>query len=202
MVGMFSLTMAGLAGSLLQMINHGLSSAALFLLIGVIYERYHTRKLKDYSGMASRLPYFGFFLVFIALSSAGLPGLNGFVGEALCLMGIMEQEANAGGSMVLTVLAVSGMIFGAWYLLTMLLRLLFGTVKEPEHHGPPVGDLKVREWLMLTPIALLCLVLGVYPQPVLNSAKADLDAVVRITDAARERAKSPLPTAVTAQAER
>jgi NADH-quinone oxidoreductase subunit M len=199
MVGMYSLTMAGLAGSLLQMINHGLSSGALFLLVGVIYERYHTRKLNDYGGMAQRLPYFGFFLVFITMSSVGLPGLNGFVGEALCLMGIMEQEAQAGTGMVLTVLAVSGMIFGAWYLLTMLRRLLFGNVKEPEHHGPPIDDLKLREWVMLTPIALLCLMLGVYPQPVLNTAKADLDVVVKMTDAARERAKNPLPVAVTAE---
>jgi NADH-quinone oxidoreductase subunit M len=202
MVGMFSLTMVGLAGSLLQMINHGLSSGALFLLVGVIYERYHTRKLTEYGGMAQRLPFFGFFFVFITLSSVGLPGLNGFVGEALCLMGIMEQEALAGTGMVLTVLAVSGMIFGAWYLITMLRRLLFGSVKEPEHHGPAIDDLKTREWVMLAPIALLCLVLGVYPQPVLNTAKADLDAVVKITDAARERAKNPLPVTVTAQADR
>jgi NADH-quinone oxidoreductase subunit M len=192
MIGMFSLTAAGLAGSLMQMINHGLSTGALFLLIGAIYERYHTRKLTDYSGMAKRLPYFGFFLVFVALSSVGLPGLNGFVGEALCLAGIMNQEAYAGGhGILLTVLAISGMILGAWYLMTMLRRLLFGVVKEPVHHGPPIPDLKAREWLMLTPIALLCVVLGVYPQPVLNTARPDLDTVLQITDRARERAAQP-----------
>jgi NADH-quinone oxidoreductase subunit M len=199
MVGMFSLTMAGLAGSLLQMINHGLSSGALFLLVGVIYERYHTRKMHDYGGMAWRLPYFGFFLVFITMSSVGLPGLNGFVSEALCLMGIMEQEVEwARTSPWVTVVAVSGMIFGAWYFITMLRRLLFGTVKEPAHHGPPIGDLKAREWVMLTPIALLCVVLGVYPQPVLDSARPDLDRVARIAEQARKRADQKPTTQATA----
>jgi NADH-quinone oxidoreductase subunit M len=199
MIGMFSLTAAGLAGSLMQMLNHGLSTAALFLLIGVIYERYHTRKLSDYGGMAKRLPYFGFFMVFIALSSVGLPGLNGFVGEALCLMGIMQQETHYGNGPVLTFIAASGMIFGAWYLMTMLRRLLFGAVQEPEHHGPPITDLKVREWIMLAPIAILCVVLGVYPQPVLTSAQPDLDKMVNISDGARERAKRAAIQPATAQ---
>jgi NADH-quinone oxidoreductase subunit M len=151
MIGMFSLTAAGLAGSLVQMLSHGLSTGALFLLIGVIYERYHTRKLTDYGGMAKRLPYWGFFMVFIALSSVGLPGLNGFIGEALCLMGIMEQEVRSGRGPLLTIVAVSTLILGAWYLMTMLWRLLFGTVKEPEHHGLAIDDLKPREWVMLAP---------------------------------------------------
>jgi NADH-quinone oxidoreductase subunit M len=187
MIGMFSLTAAGLAGSLMQMINHGLSTGALFLLIGVIYERYHTRKLTDYGGMARRLPCFGFFLVFITLSSVGLPGLNGFVGEALCFIGIMEQEVLAGRGPILTVLAVSGMILGAWYLMTMLRKLLFGQVKEPEHHGEHINDLNLREWVMLAPIALLCIVLGVYPQPVLESSRADLETVAQIAMRARQR---------------
>jgi NADH-quinone oxidoreductase subunit M len=193
MIGMFSLTAAGLAGSLMQMINHGLSTAALFLLIGVIYERYHTRKLSDYGGLAKRLPYFGFFLVFITLSSVGLPGLNGFVGEALCLLGIMEQETRHGHGPVLTIVAASGMVLSAWYLMTMLRRLLFGTVHEPEHHGPPIEDLKAREWIMLAPIAILCLVLGVYPQPVLTSAQPDIDRLVRISDWARNPTARPVP---------
>jgi NADH-quinone oxidoreductase subunit M len=199
MIGMFSLTSAGLGGSVVQMINHGLSTGALFLLIGVIYERYHTRKLSDYGGMAQRMPYFGFFLVFITLSSVGLPGLNGFVGEVLCLLGIMEQETTlAHGQPVLTIVAASGMIFGAWYLMTMLRRLLFGLVKEPDHHGPPTGDLKAREWIMLTPIAVLCVVLGVYPQPVLTSAQPDIDRVMKISDGARKRAANPATVTVQA----
>jgi len=201
MIGMFSLTAAGLAGSLMQMINHGLSTAALFLLIGVIYERYHTRKLTDYGGMARRLPYFGFFLVFIALSSVGLPGLNGFVGEALCFLGIMEQEVKAGRGPFLTIAAVSGMILGAWYLMTMLRRLLFGELKEPDHHGPPIEDLKPREWVMLTPVALCCVLLGVYPQPVLNSARPDIEAVTQMADRARDRATKSGPATIAVQAQ-
>jgi NADH-quinone oxidoreductase subunit M len=185
----------------MQMINHGLSTGALFLLIGVIYERYHTRKLTDYSGMAKKLPYFGFFLVFISLSSVGLPGLNGFVGEALCLVGIMEQEVNfAHQSPILTAVAASGMILGAWYLMTMLRRLLFGQVKEPEHQGPPIEDLKPREWVMVAPIALLCLLLGIYPQPVLDSARPDLETVSQIADNARKRAAKTPPAPVVVQA--
>src|SRR5207249_9527510 len=122
----------------------------------------------------------------------------GFVSEALCLLGIMEEEVQFGDGPFLTVIAASGMIFGAWYLITMLRRLLFGPVKEPEHHGPPVDDLKIREWVMITPIAVLCLVLGVYPQPVLDSAKPELDTVVQITSRARERAKQS-STTITAQ---
>src|SRR5207244_2644961 len=140
-----------------------------FLLVGVIYERYHTRKFTEYGGMAKRLPWFGFFLVFIALSSVGLPGLNGFVGEALCFIGIMEQETTAGQFPILTIVALSGMILGAGYMMTMLRRLLFGIVKEPHHHGPPVTDMTTREWLMVAPIVVACICLGVYPQPILNS---------------------------------
>jgi NADH-quinone oxidoreductase subunit M len=203
MIGMFSLTAEGIAGSLMQMLNHGLSTAALFLLIGVIYERYHTRKLSDYGGMAQRLPYFGFVLVFIALSSVGLPGLNGFIGEALCLAGIVKQETEFGpGTPFLSVLALSGMILGAWYLMTMLRRLLFGAVKEPEHHGPAVEDLKSREWLMLAPIGVLCVLLGVYPKPILDSFKPDLDVVAQMTAKARQRAATPAPPSSLAQAER
>jgi NADH-quinone oxidoreductase subunit M len=200
MIGMFSLTAAGIAGCVMVMVNHGLSTAALFLLVGAIYERYHTRKLADYSGMAKRLPYFGFFMVFIALTSVGLPGLNGFVGEALSLLGIMEQETRHGsGVPILTVVAATGMIFGAWYMMTMIRRLLFGATKEPAHHGPPILDLRFREWAMLTPIALLCVALGVYPQPVLDSVRPDVERVVHMTDLARQRV-APIAAIQSAQA--
>src|SRR5262249_3736362 len=89
MPGMVSLTAVGLAGALMVMINHGLSTAGLFLLIGMLYERYHTRKIDDYSGMAGRLPLLGFFMVFICFTSVGLPGLNGFIGEVLVFLGLM-----------------------------------------------------------------------------------------------------------------
>jgi NADH-quinone oxidoreductase subunit M len=192
MLGMFSLNAAGLTGSIMQMINHGLSTGALFLLIGMLYERYHTRRLDDYGGMARRMPIFGVFLVFMCLSSVGLPGLNGFVGEVLCLVGIAEHEGLFGSSYLLTIVGVSGLILGAWYLFTLLRRLLFGTVKEPHLHGPgpEVQDLEPREWLLLAPIAALCILIGVYPQPIVKSTAPDVDTVVRIVDLARGRSNT------------
>jgi NADH-quinone oxidoreductase subunit M len=195
MAGMFSLTAVGLSGSLLQMINHGLSTGALFLLIGMIYERYHTRDLREYGGMAARMPLFGVLLVFFCLSSVGLPGLNGFVGEFLCLFGVAQYELTYRDSMVLTAVAASGMVLGAWYLLTMLRRLLFGPVKEPAGR---THDLLAREWLLLAPLVILCVGLGVYPRPVLRAAQPDVDMVAHIADQARERAGIPPVTPATA----
>jgi NADH-quinone oxidoreductase subunit M len=131
---------------------------------------------------------FGVFLVFTCLSSVGMPGLNGFIGEVLCLFGIMQHESRYGIQLTLTVMACSGLILGAWYLFTMTRRVLFGPLKEPEHHGAPITDLKPREWLLLTPIAVLCVVIGVYPQPILRASQPDVDRVVRIANLARERA--------------
>jgi NADH-quinone oxidoreductase subunit M len=188
MLGMFTLNAIGISGSLLMMINHGLSTGALFLLIGMIYERYHTRQLDDYSGMASRLPLFGAFLVFVCLTSAALPGLNGFVSEVLVLAGVFEYELSHQKWPVLAVVASSGIILGAWYLFTLLRRLLFGELKEPEHHGPPVTDLNLREVTLLAPIAALCILLGVYPQPVLRTIEPDVLTVADIAGRARTRA--------------
>src|SRR5262249_19815344 len=154
---------------LMQMINHGLSTGMLFLLIGMIYERYHTRQIGDYSGMASKMPLFGVFFVFTCLSSAGLPGLNGFIGEVLCLWGIFQPAMTYAGRPLLAALAATSMVLGAWYLFTLLRRLLFGPLKEPAHEGHRVSDLSAREWLLLAPVAVLCVVLGVYPGPVLDS---------------------------------
>jgi NADH-quinone oxidoreductase subunit M len=172
MLGMFALNQAGLGGSLLQMINHGLSTGALFLLVGMIYDRYHTRKIADYGGMGARLGLLTACMVFISLSSIGLPGLNGFVGEALVFLGMFQREP------WLAVVGTAGILLGAWYLLTLVMRVFCGPVKEPHHAGQgPVGDMNLREWLALGPIMALCLVLGVYPQPVLETARRDLQVV-------------------------
>jgi NADH-quinone oxidoreductase subunit M len=186
MLGMFSLTTVGLSGSVVQMINHGLSTGGLFLLIGMIYERYHTRDLREYGGMASRMPIFAVALIFFCLSSAGLPGLNGFVGEALCLLGVAEFEWQTRHSLALTAIAASGMVLGAWYLFTMTRGLLFGTVKEPATHH--TSDLLPREWLLLAPLAILCVGIGVYPQPILRASQPDVDMISHIGDMARQRA--------------
>ena len=144
----------------MQMINHGLSTGALFLIVGMIYERYHTRMIDDYGGLGSKLKVITFCMVFISLSSVGLPGLNGFVGEALVFFGMFETRP------VLAILGTGGIILGAWYLMTMRKQVFFGTLKEPHHEGHEVHDLSPREIATLAPIMALCLLLGVYPQPI------------------------------------
>src|SRR5262249_9063716 len=187
MLGMFALNPVGLTGSLLQMLNHGLSTGALFLLVGMLYDRYHTRKIADYGGMGARLGLLTACMVFISLSSVGLPGLNGFVGEALVFLGMFQTDPT------LAVLGTAGILLGAWYLLTLVMRVFFGPEKEPPHEGHgPVRDLNPREWLALGPIMVLCVVLGVYPQPVLDTARPDLRVV---SDLVERRARSQAETA-------
>jgi NADH-quinone oxidoreductase subunit M len=177
MLGMFALNEAGLTGSLLQMVNHGLSTGGLFLLVGMLYERYHTRKLSDYGGMSARLGVLGFCMVVVCLSSVGLPGLNGFVGEALVFFGMFQVRPD------LAVLGTTGIVLGAWYLLTLLRRVFFGPVKEPAHDGHAVGDMNGREWAALGPILALIVLLGVWPQPVISTAAPDVRVVADILKA-------------------
>jgi NADH-quinone oxidoreductase subunit M len=175
MLGMFALNSAGLTGSLLQMINHGLSTGGLFLLVGMLYERYHTRVIADYSGMGSKLKLLTLCMVVISLSSVGLPGLNGFVGEALVFFGMFDVRPE------LAVVGTAGILLGAWYLLTLLKLVFFGPLKEPEQeNGHAILDVDRREVAALAPILLLCVFLGVYPQPVIRVAQQDLDIVAAI----------------------
>jgi NADH-quinone oxidoreductase subunit M len=188
MLGMFALNETGLGGSLIQMINHGLSTGALFLLVGMLYERYHTRLMADYGGMAAKLKLLGVWMVFICLSSAGLPGLNGFWGEVLSLMGIGSLEGSRVSGALLCALGATGVVLGAWYLFTMLRRVFFGPLREPHHEGAePVRDLNGRELAALVPIGVLCVALGVYPQPFFRTASRDLKVVEQIAKDARDR---------------
>jgi NADH-quinone oxidoreductase subunit M len=191
MLGMFALNAAGLSGSLLQMVNHGLSTGALFLIVGMLYHRYHTRMLADYGGMAARLHLLACFMVFFCLTSIGLPGLNGFVGEVLCLMGMYDFPAVAALTPrhALVYVGATGIVLGAWYLLTMLLRVFFGPVKEPgaEHGHHLIMDLNLRELAALVPIAVFCVIIGVYPQPVLNATQKDINLVAHYVQQAQER---------------
>jgi NADH-quinone oxidoreductase subunit M len=173
-LGLFALNSTGLTGSLMQMINHGLSTGALFLIVGMLYERYHTRRIADYGGMGSKLKSITFCMVFISLSSVGLPGLNGFVGESLVFFGMIDARP------ALAILGTAGIILGAWYLMTMLRQVFFGDLKEPHHDGPEVTDITPREIATLAPIMALCLLIGVYPQPLLNSVQPDIEVVAKI----------------------
>jgi NADH-quinone oxidoreductase subunit M len=189
MLGMFALNAAGLSGSLLQMINHGLSTGALFLLVGMLYERYHTRKLSDYGGMGSRLGLTACAWIFICLSSVGLPGLNGFVGEALVFFGMFDVSKG------LAIVGTAGIILGAWYLLTLVQRVFTGPLREPVHGDhEPVRDLNGRELAALLPIVGLCFFLGIYPQPVLNASRRDINVVANLLRA-RQTAATHQPDA-------
>lgn len=174
MLGMAALNSEGITGSVLQMVNHGLSTGALFLLVGMLYERYHTRMLGELGGIASRLPLLAVFMVFISLSSLGLPGLNGFIGEVLTLIGMFKLWP------AYTVIAALGIILGAWYLLAMVQRAFFGSTEHLHGDSPAILDLKPRELAALVPIALLCLWIGLYPKPFLMILRADVDAVAQI----------------------
>jgi NADH-quinone oxidoreductase subunit M len=189
MLGMFALNRAGLSGALLQMINHGLSTGGLFLLVGMLYDRYHTRLIADYSGIADRLRLLACFMVFVCLSSLGLPGLNGFAGEFLIFLGMYQVHPGY------AIVATGGVVLGAWYLLRMLRRVFFGPVKEPPHDGHgTIADLNARELVALLPIAVLCVVIGVYPQSLLKTSERDLGVVAGLARAAQERADMSLPS--------
>jgi NADH-quinone oxidoreductase subunit M len=134
MLGLFTLNSLGFFGGTLQMINHGISTGALFALVGMMYERYHTRRIEHLSGLARRMPFLAFFFVLFALSSIGLPGTNGFAGEFLLLLGMFQRawvEISSPQHMVIAVLALSGVVLGAWYMLWLVQRMLFGPLKEP-----------------------------------------------------------------------
>lgn len=188
MLGMFSLKMAGATGSLLYMINHGLSTGALFLIIGMIYERYHTRDMRKVGGLARPMPWMAFYLVFFTLSSIGLPGLNGFVSEFLVLLGTATSATTMDGlpagplGYSYVVPAALGIILGAVYMLWMCQRVLFGPLREPPNTPDTehvhTRDLNGRERFILAPIAIICVFLGVWPKPIIESMQPAIAAHV------------------------
>ena len=164
-LGLFALNPLGLQGGLIQMVSHGVSTGALFALVGMLYERFHTRRMASFGGLARAMPWFGFFLLFFALSSIGLPGMNGFVGEFLVLLGTFWRAWDGAGwqfSPLLAVTALLGVVLGAWYMLSLVRRILFGPVRLPDARGRP-SDLDVRERLALAPLAVLVLWIGLWP---------------------------------------
>ncbi|MCC7293754.1 MAG: NADH-quinone oxidoreductase subunit M [Phycisphaerales bacterium] len=187
-LGLFSMKLAGMNGAVMYMVNHGLSTGALFLVVGCVYERYHTREFDKLGGLARRMPVAAFFLIVFTLSSIGLPGLNGFVGEFLVLLGAATSnqvtDGLAAGPLGFSYAAAAavGIILGAVYMLYMCGRVLFGPLVEPAHtpdtsHGLS-HDLTRREVGILAPIALACLLLGVYPKPMLSSIQSAAQANV------------------------
>jgi NADH-quinone oxidoreductase subunit M len=173
-LGIFALTHESIQGAVIQMINHGLSTGALFLLVGFIYERTHTREIKDYGGIAKLVPVYSFMLLFVSLSSIGLPGLNGFVGEFLILLGSFKSPVL--GSWWFTVFAASGVIFAAVYLLWMYQRVVFGEVTNPKLST--LTDLNVREIFVMIPIIVFIVWIGIYPGTFLNVSEKSTTKVI------------------------
>lgn len=179
-LGMFALNTIGMSGSVLYMVNHGLSTGALFLCVGMIYERLHSREMAQINGLGRVMPVWASFMVFFCLASVGLPGLNGFVGEFLTLAGAFLSTDHLGVFYAAT--AGVGMIFTAIYILYMVGKVVFGPVRLPgqddeDAHKISIKDLSAREVAVLAPIAVMCLVLGLYPKPVLQSIEPTMKAL-------------------------
>jgi NADH-quinone oxidoreductase subunit M len=168
-LGIFSFTTLGLQGSTIQMLNHGLSTGALFLLVGMVYERRHTRMISEFGGLAHVNPVYASVFLFVTLSSIGLPGLNGFVGEILILVGSFVRNKTFGS------LAALGMVLGAVYMLWMYQRVFLGKLENPAN--ATLRDIGTRERLLLVPIVLMMLWIGVYSGPFLHRMDASLQLV-------------------------
>ncbi len=176
-LGLFALTPAGINGGMLQMVNHGISTGLLFLLVGMIYERRHSRALNAFGGVAVAMPIFALFWVITTLSSVGLPGLNGFVGEYLILYGSFQA------SPLWSIIGLSGVIFGAVYLLMATRRMLFGALDKPENRE--LSDIGAREIGLLLPLIVLVVWLGVSPNTFLSKTQPDLEQINLRLDEAR-----------------
>ena len=177
-LGIFALTSQSLQGGVIQMVNHGLTTGALFLLVGMIYDRRHSREIADYGGLARVMPLFAGFFLFTAFASIGLPGLNGFIGEFKVLVGSYTTLP------VHAIVAAVGVVLAAVYLLWAYERMFTGPVSNPKNAG--LRDLNGREIAILVPIAVLVVFLGVYPKPALDriepSVEAILDRIENVTD--------------------
>ncbi len=173
-LGLFSFTELGMQGALYQMLNHGVSTGALFLFVGFIYERRHTRMISDFGGLATPMPWFSTLFVIASLSSIGLPFLNGFVGEFLIMIGAWTSKAIT-WPWIATMLAGTGVIWAAVYMLWMLQRVVFGKVTNPEN--AVLSDLNKREIGLLVPLMLLMLFMGVVPRPFLDRSLESVRAV-------------------------
>jgi NADH-quinone oxidoreductase subunit M len=174
MLGMFALNPLGLEGSVLQMINHGLSTGGLFLIVGLVYERRHTRMIADFGGLAHVMPVYATFTLIIFLASMGLPMLNGFIGEFMILQGAFSENR------LWAYLAVIGIVLGAAYLLWLYQRVFWGKVTHEENRG--LIDLNFRELATLVPLVVLCFWIGLYPAPFLGFLHKP---VARIADTLR-----------------
>jgi NADH-quinone oxidoreductase subunit M len=170
MLGMFALNPVGIAGSIIQQLNHGISTGALFLLVGVVYERRHTREISEYGGLSKVMPVYATVFLIMTLSSIGLPALNGFIGELLILLGVFAA------SKVWAAFAGSGVVLGAAYMLYLYQRTMFGKVENPKNEH--LLDLSHREFVTFAPLLILAVWMGLYPAPFLRRLDQSVQHVI------------------------
>ncbi len=170
MLGMFALNAHGIQGSILQMINHGFSTGALFLMVGIIYERRHTRLISEYGGIWRVMPFFALFLLIVAFSSMGVPGTNGFVGELLILIGTFKLSVWYGA------IATIGLILGAIYLLWMYQRVILGEITNDKNRH--LSDMNFREYAYMIPILVFIIWIGIYPKPFLDKMQVSVEHLI------------------------
>ena len=178
MLGMFALNPMGLRGSIIQMINHGISTGALFLLVGIIYERRHTRLISEYGGLAKQMPMYAALFLIAALSSMGLPALNGFIGEFTILLGAANSVQF--GTIAYAVVAAIGIVLGAAYLLWLYQRVFWGPLDNPANAALP--DVNRRELGLMLSLVALMIWIGIYPKPIFDIMEQPVDYIVRKVD--------------------
>ena len=189
MLGLFALNTHAVEGAIYQMINHGISTGALFLLVGVIYERRHTRLISEYGGLTKVMPWFAVYFMVVTLSSIGLPPLNGFVGEFLILLGVFQANVWYG------VFATTGVVLGAIYMLWVLQRVFFGEVTNEKNRD--LKDLTPREIMVFGPLILAIFVLGLYSKPFISKMEPSVNQFIEfVTEQRAEQAQSNLPEGV------
>ncbi|MBW4054286.1 MAG: NADH-quinone oxidoreductase subunit M [Proteobacteria bacterium] len=171
MLGIFAFNTEGITGGMLQMINHGISTGALFLIVGFIYERRHTRLITDFGGLSKQMPVFATIFMIVTFSSVGLPGTNGFVGEFLILLGAFESQLRWW-----TIVATSGVILSAVYMLWVFQRVMFGELDNPKNQK--LSDLNVREVAIMVPLVVLIFFIGLYPKPFIDKMEPAINKLV------------------------
>ena len=189
-LGLFAFNKEGLSGATLHMVNHGLSTGALFAALAFLIDRYRTTDMARYGGLMGRFPAFAVLFFALALASVGLPGFNNFVSEMLMLAGLFDARNPGTGMWPLAVVAAVSIFLSAWYTFTMIRRVFFHPLKEPEPAvpGTPIHDVSRREFVALGSLAVLCLALGLFPQLLIATTAPDVRVLSNIGDGARARA--------------
>jgi NADH-quinone oxidoreductase subunit M len=191
--GLFAFNRQGIEGAMVVMLSHGLVSGALFLIVGVVYDRLHSREIEKYGGLANNMPGYALLFMLFTMASVGLPGTSGFVGEFLSLVGTYKVSSWA------AVVATTGIILGAAYMLWLYWRISFGVARTPE--AAQMRDLSAREWWLLAPIAAVVLWMGVYPEPFIAPFRNDVGRLLERVERAAPAGDSHLTKGEPAPAE-